>query len=75
MKKIIKDCFTGIDGMTWDVGRILWFGGVVVFLACAVFALAIKGQNWDAVAYGSGLGLVLSAGAFSLKLKSTTEPK
>lgn len=75
MKKIIKDCFTTADGETYDIGRVLWFSSVLVFLVCAVYAITIRGQNWDAVAYGTGLGLVLAAGGAALGLKAATEPK
>lgn len=74
MKKIITDWFTGIDGKTYDIGRFLWFASVLVFLGCAVYALS-RGQNWDAVAFGTGLGLVLAAGGAAVAIKSNTEPK
>ncbi len=74
MKKIIKDWFTGIDGVSYDIGKFLWFSSVIVFLCCAVYAL-YKGQTWDAVAFGTGLGLVLAAGGAAIAVKAGTEPK
>jgi hypothetical protein len=71
--KILKDWFTGIDGTTYDVGRFLWFVGVWVFLFSTIYALS-KGQTWNAIEYGTGLGLVLAGGGAALGLKAHTEP-
>lgn len=74
MNKLLKDWFTGVDGTTYDVGRVLWFSGVVVFLGCSMYALFI-GQTWDAIAYGTGLGAVLAGGGAAIGFKANAEPK
>jgi hypothetical protein len=71
--KLLKDWFTGIDGATWDVGRALWFAGVLVFLGCAIYSIS-KGGTWDAIAYGTGLGAVLAGGGAAIGMKAHTEP-
>lgn len=74
MKKVIKDFFTGVDGESYDIARFLWFLSVIVFLGATIYAL-YKGGTWDAVAYGTGLGLVLAAGGAAIGMKANTEPK
>lgn len=74
MKKVIKDWFTTSDGESYDVGRALWFVGVIVFLCASIYAL-YKGQAWDAISYGTGLGAVLAAGGAALGFKANSEPK
>jgi len=71
--KFVKDLLTGIDGESYDIGRVLWA------LACLVgFGLEIHGvyanTPFDLQQYGIGVGALLGSGALSLKLKSTTEP-
>ncbi len=72
-KTIILHTFTGVDNTTIDVGRILWVAGGLAFLGCAAYAL-YKGQAWDAVAFGTGFGLILAGGGGALMMKKGTEP-
>jgi hypothetical protein len=74
VKKIIKDWFTGPDGVSYDVGRALWFVGILTFLGCTVYAL-FMGQKWDAIAYGTGLGGLLAGGGAAIGFKANSEPK
>lgn len=71
MKKILTDWFTGKDGVTFDVGRALWFAGVVGFIA-AVFVDLYRGGHFDAQAYG--LGASLATGGAAIGLKAHAEP-
>lgn len=72
--KVLRDFFTCADNQTYDLGRALWAAGVIVFLGATVYAI-YKGQQWDAIAYGTGFGAVLAAGGAALWLKKGTEPK
>lgn len=69
--KLLKDCFTGIDNETYDVGRVL---GVVSTLSYIIFT-ALTLAKFSALEYAGGLGSVLGAVGIMLKLKETTEPK
>ena len=71
--KFIQDCFTTSDGLSWDIGRVLWALSVLTFLGCAIFSIA-KGQLWNAVEFGTGAGLVLAGGGAALGFKKGTEP-
>lgn len=71
--KFCKDTCTHSDNETFDLGRVLWALGTLVFLGSTVYSL-LQGAEWDAIEYGTGLGLVLAGGGLGLKLKETTEP-
>lgn len=73
MHKFIKDIFTGIDNLTWDVVRILLF----------IFAISgIYFQGWylylthqfDITQYYLASGGLLTTGSAALWIKKTTEP-
>ena len=71
---MFKHAFTGVDNETIDIGRVLWAVGCLSFLGCAFYSL-YKGQTFDAVAFGTGFGLIMAAGGGALMLKKTTEPQ
>jgi hypothetical protein len=69
VKKILFDCFTEADGKTWDLGRIQWFVGTLVFFGMTGWVYGYKGQMFDPAAFGTGLGLVLAAGGGMIWMK------
>ena len=78
--KIFKDCFTGIDGSTYEPVRTMGFGGwglsLLTYHAATVWHLW-HGNNWDPQAYATSVGLLLTAGlplAAAERTKSTSEP-
>lgn len=72
--KILKDWFTGIDGESYDVGKALWVLASVMFCFLAGWAIIVNKQAFDALAYGSGLAVVLAAGGAAIGMKAKTEP-
>lgn len=70
--KFIRDLFTGIDGATWDLGRVALALGVIVMAAGGVGSI-VKG-SLDFIAFGAGFGGLLTGGGALLLLKRTTEP-
>ena len=74
VKRIVKDWFTGPDGTTQDPARFLWFVGVVAFLFFTAHDV-YKGNHFDMVNFGLAYGGLLAAGAASVKIKESTEPK
>lgn len=73
MKKLIQDLFTGKDNVTWDLGRIIWFKGTLVYFAMTFYsifkAIAIDPLNW-----ATGFGAIMAAGGAMLMLKKGDEP-
>lgn len=75
VSRIIKDWFTGIDGVSYDVGKALWVLASVQFCILAGWAIIVNEQSFDPLGYGGGLGLVLAAGGAAISLKAKTEPE
>ena len=73
LKKFIKDCLTGIDSESYDIGRVMWAIAFLVGIALEVFSV-YAGHSFDLQQYGIGVGALLLAGGGALKLKSNTEP-
>ncbi len=75
LQKVIKDCFTGPDGVTYDPARVLWIIGMVAFLAFTAHSIYKSNKDFDMVNFGLAYGGLLAAGAAGVKVKETTEPK
>lgn len=72
--KILRDLFTGLDGVTHDLGRWSWAASWAAVVAAA-------GANWwhglpiDLGSLGGALCAVATAHGAALFFKSATEPK
>lgn len=89
MSKFFRDCFTGVDCQTFDLGRVLWAVcfvvwafGASIFVALEAASVLSKLERFDMVGFGAGFaGIVITgagllpAGGFGLRLKADTEPK
>lgn len=73
ISQLIKDCITGIDGQSVDVGRLLWIAGAITFLVLSVYH-AYKHGTFDPLSYGTGYGGVLAGGGAGIGMKAHTEP-
>ena len=74
MKKIFQDIFTGADGVTYDVARVLWFFTTLIGHLIYGFLVIFKGVQFDWVAYGSGNAALHGSFGASLWAKANTEP-
>ena len=70
---MIKHLFTGVDNITWDLGRILWAKISVVYCALTAYHVIHTGtmnpQDW-----AIGASAILAGGGGGLALKAKTEP-
>lgn len=80
MKAMIKQLFTGPDGVTFDPARVIGYGtavaGVGVFLFNSVWAVT-HSHAFDPQTYGIGFGAVcagIMAIGIGVGAKSHTEP-
>ena len=70
----MRQCLTGADNQTYDIGRFLW--GIAFFVGIGlVIASFVTGRAFDLQQYGIGVGALLTGGGASLALKAKTEPK
>lgn len=71
----IKDLFTCKDGVSFDVGRVLWVAVVLSLIGFEGFAVGWHGQAFDALQFASGAAAALAGGGAALGMKHMTEPQ
>ena len=71
---ILRDIFTGVDGISHDIGRYLAAVSSATGLGLQVYVVAWKGQPFDMLAFGAGVGALAAGVGAMLKLKAGTEP-
>ena len=72
---LLKHIHTGINGETYDIGRIAASAGVVVGLGLMIYSVVVRGAVFDFQSFGIGFGALAAGVGAMLKLKETTEPK
>ncbi len=80
IKKILHDCSTGIDGVTYNPVRLIGYssciGAVTMFFANSIW-MAFTKSTFDYVGFGTGFALIMGAllavGAAEA-VKTKTEP-
>lgn len=73
MSKFLRDLFTGKDNKTWDLGRVMWAKGVIVYFAMTFYSL-YKAIPIDPLNWATGFGAILAAGGAAIMLKRNDEP-
>lgn len=74
MGSILRSLLTLADNESYDIGRLLWAVGLVVFVICALLDVYFK-KSFDYINYGLTFSAIMGAGAGSLRLKLPTECK
>lgn len=73
IKHILHHIFTGIDGESYDLGRILWAKISLVYCGLSIYDV-INVAHFDPQQWAIGAGAILAGGGGSLALKAKTEP-
>ena len=73
MRAIFRHLFTGKDGVTFDLGRVLWLKMALAYVGLSVVHY-LHGGTFDPIAWATGAGAILAAGGGALALKAGTEP-
>jgi hypothetical protein len=74
IKKLCKDIVTEADGESFDIARLLWIAGSIVFLALAIWAVVKNHQPLDFMNFGAGLAAVLAGGGIGVGARAKMEP-
>ena len=74
ISKIFRHLFTGRDGVSFDIGRVLWAVGTFALTFFEGYAVIYHSQPFDAVQYATGFAAILAAGGAALGFKAATEP-
>ena len=71
--KFVKDCFTTSDGISGDIGRVIWMIGILSLVFFEGWMVITKGL-FDPTVYATAFAALLLSGATNLLIKKTTEP-
>ena len=71
--RVLRHTFSGVDNVTIDIGRVLWFVGATSYILIS-FIYVYKTGNWNAMEWGAGYAAVNGGAGIALKLKEKTEP-
>lgn len=71
---VLRDLFTGADGVSHDLGRWSWAGSFCAVVT-ATAANAWHGTQIDVQGLATALGIVAGAHGLALFAKQQTEPK
>jgi hypothetical protein len=72
--KIMKDILTVSNGNDYDHGRVLGFIVLIAFLLFSAINIFLT-HHFDAMEFGTAVGVIFGAIGINLKLKENTEPK
>ena len=73
LTKVFRECMTGIDGESHDIGRWSW-------LICTGAVIGAAGANWyhnnviDLVSFGTALSAIAVSHGIAIGAKKATEP-
>jgi hypothetical protein len=70
----IKDLLTSKDGVTYAPSRVYWLLGSLTQIALSVWAVVVLRENFNSTDFGTGMGLILTAGGVGVWLTRKTEP-
>jgi hypothetical protein len=73
IRKLCKDIVTEADGESFDIARLLWIVGAIVFLSMAVWSVVKNHQPLDFMNFGTGLAAVLAGGGIGVGARAKME--
>ena len=74
MGQVFKDLITTKDGETYAPSRVYWLLTAIQFLALSQWAIIALKQPWDPTSYGTGAGIILTAGGLGVWITRKSEP-
>lgn len=74
IKKMLMDSLTTKDGQSFDLGRIIWAQGAMLFFGLTIYNVVFLHVPFDYIAFGSGFGVISAGSGAALMLKKSTEP-
>ena len=71
----LRDILTGPDNETFDLVRIATAVSLATGLGLEVFVVVVRSDHFDFAAFGTGLGLIIAAGAGGMWARKDVEHK
>jgi hypothetical protein len=73
MSKFFKDIFTGTSNLSYEISRTLWAAGILALIVYAGVHLVLHAA-FDAIEFGTGLGIALAGGGVATAAKDFAHP-
>ena len=70
---ILKDTVTEKDGESYDVARILWIMGTLIFFGLTIFVTIKDPSTFNMMNFGVAFAGILAGGGASVAVKAGTE--
>ena len=70
----LQDLLTTKDGVTYAPARVYWCLGCGQFLILAAWSVIVHAAPFNATDYGTGMGLIITAGGIGVWITRKTEP-
>lgn len=70
----VKHLLTGKDGCTYAPSRVYWCLAALSQIILSFWHVAVHGHDFSSTDFGTGMGLILAAGAAGVWMTRTTEP-
>jgi hypothetical protein len=71
---IFRDLLTAKDGVTYAPSRVYWCLAALQGLLLSNWSVLVQGQPFNATDFGTGIGLILTAGGVGVWITRKTEP-
>lgn len=70
----LKHILTGKDGETYAPSRVYWCLAALSQIVLSFWHVAIHGHDFSSTDFGTGMGLILTAGGVGVWITRKTEP-
>lgn len=70
----IKHLMTAKDGETYAPSRVYWLLAALTQIGLSVWSVIVHQQDFSSTDFGTGMGLVLTAGGVGVWITRKTEP-
>lgn len=70
----LKHLLTDKDNQTYAPSRVYWCLAAVTQIFLSIWHVAVQGKDFSSTDFGTGMGLILAAGAAGVWMTRKTEP-
>jgi hypothetical protein len=72
-KQVVKDVVTEKDGVSFDITKVLWAIGTLIFFGLTIYTVIVNPASFNYVTWGGGFAAILAGGSAGVKVKESTE--
>lgn len=73
ISSVIKDVTTEKDGQSYDIAKVLWVLGTLIFFGLVIYTTIKIPAAFNMMNFGIAFGGILAGGGAAIKIKETTE--